>query len=117
MFTNPAEFDQTGCLNIERYHVQNWCTLSAVNMCKGHILKEFISKRASLDNVHYSRIAYCGDGQNDFCPATKLSANDLIFPRSGFKLHKLLLNDKGTLVKAQMYAFVTAEDIWNVLIR
>lgn len=35
VFSNPAEFDKDGKLNIEWYHHQDWCQLSSPNLCKG----------------------------------------------------------------------------------
>ncbi|KAK8732642.1 hypothetical protein OTU49_006862, partial [Cherax quadricarinatus] len=37
LFTNPAQFDDNGCLHIQMYHLQDWCTLSTKNLCKGDI--------------------------------------------------------------------------------
>lgn len=89
VFTNPAEFDENGCLTIKRYHTQDWCTLSTVNLCKGHILKTFIEKQESK-GVDYRHIIYVGDGYNDLCPALTLRSQDVVMPRVGFKLLKLI---------------------------
>ena len=34
---------------------------------------------------------YLGDGGNDLCPALGLGPEDMVFPRTGFPLHKALL--------------------------
>ncbi|KAJ6225233.1 hypothetical protein RDWZM_003778 [Blomia tropicalis] len=115
VFTNPAHFDANGCLQIERFHEQNWCKLSSRNLCKGHIMKDFIAKRLAA-GVHYDRINYAGDGSNDLCPSLKLSKNDRVFPRSGYPLHRLLANRKESgELSAQVFPFTSGEDIWKVL--
>ncbi|GFS27147.1 pyridoxal phosphate phosphatase PHOSPHO2 [Elysia marginata] len=89
IFTNPAEFNDAGCLTLQGYHSQDWCSLSTVNMCKGHILKNFIDmKRKS--GIEYASVLYVGDGYNDLCPSLELRPQDFVFPRVGFKLHKLI---------------------------
>jgi 2,3-diketo-5-methylthio-1-phosphopentane phosphatase len=64
LFTNPGSFDESGCLIIQEYHHQDWCDISAINMCKGYILEKYIERRAA-EGVLFSRVAYCRDGQND----------------------------------------------------
>lgn len=115
MISNPAHFDKNGCLQIQRYEDQNWCSLSARNLCKGEALREYIANRAA-DNVNFSRVSYAGDGANDLCPSLKLSNNDNVFPRFGYPLHKLVGDKcKTKELKAKCYPFVNGNDIWNVL--
>ncbi|XP_013402729.1 pyridoxal phosphate phosphatase PHOSPHO2 [Lingula anatina] len=87
VYTNPAEFDCNGCLRITNYHTQDWCDLSTINLCKGHILETHIAKQKS-NGIQYQKIAYIGDGSNDLCACLKLGQDDLIFPRRGFRLLK-----------------------------
>ena len=89
VFTNPAEYNSDGCLMIENYHTQDWCPLSTVNLCKGHILQDYIRCR-SQGGVVYSRVIYIGDGSNDLCPGLTLRAQDYLLPRKGFSLWKKL---------------------------
>ena len=88
IFSNPALI-QNGMLKIEMYHLQDYCLLSNKNLCKGQILEEYIYKR-SLEGVCFKKIAYVGDGRNDFCPILRLSENDVAFPRLGYSLVKIL---------------------------
>ena len=98
VYTNPAKFDSKGCLNIEYYHTQDWCDLSTVNLCKGHILEEHI-KQAKKNGTEYSVVAYVGDGTNDLCPSLRLRPCDLVFPRKGYTLLKKILKlPEGQLV-------------------
>ena len=89
IFTNPAKFDDTGCLTVQGYHTQDWCSLSTVNMCKGHILKSFIGEKQK-SGVDYAAVIYVGDGYNDLCPSLTLRPQDFVFPRVGYKLCKLI---------------------------
>ncbi|KAF7495594.1 putative phosphatase phospho2 [Sarcoptes scabiei] len=112
IFTNPAHFDDSGCLRIKQFHRQNWCQLSAKNLCKGHILKEYIAKR-SKEQVHFDRISYVGDGSNDLCPALRLSERDLVFARYNFPLHRKAEGHRE--LQAQLIPFVDGDDIWKVI--
>jgi len=113
VYTNPAKFDGRGCLQIDEYHEQDWCDISAHNLCKGHVLMEYINKRKAEDGISFSRISYVGDGQNDVCPSLRLNSNDRVFARSGFPLHKrLAINQQ---FKAHLHPFVDGHDIWKVL--
>ena len=89
VLTNPARFSDDGQLLIDEYHVQDYCHLSARNLCKGEALKNFIGKRMLDHNTVYTRISYVGDGENDLCPSTKLNSRDIIFPREGYSLARL----------------------------
>ncbi|XP_034230946.1 pyridoxal phosphate phosphatase PHOSPHO2-like [Thrips palmi] len=89
VYTNQAVFDSSGLLNITMYHSQNWCDKCPENLCKGSVLDEHLKKRHE-EGVTFSSVAYVGDGRNDYCPSTKLSRIDHVFPRKGFSLEKLL---------------------------
>ncbi|XP_012284391.1 pyridoxal phosphate phosphatase PHOSPHO2 [Orussus abietinus] len=117
VFTNPARFDGEGVLKIEMYHKQDWCKLSSVNLCKGYILEDYIQRRKD-EGVEFEKIAYVGDGRNDFCPVLKLSENDLAFPRNDFPLQKILNNpsaDKSKSVSAKIVSWSDGMDIWKEL--
>ena len=116
VFTNPAKFDETGLLRIEMYHMQNWCALSEVNMCKGDILCQYVEQRQK-ENVQYSRIGYVGDGGNDFCPSLCLRETDSLFARVGFRLIPKItkMKEKGTELKATITQWETADDILKVI--
>ena len=43
-----------------------------------------------LTEQQYRRVVYCGDGENDLCPALHLAPGDLVLARKGYGLHKLL---------------------------
>ncbi|PSN41934.1 putative phosphatase phospho1 [Blattella germanica] len=117
VFTNPAHFDQTGLLNLQMYHFQDWCALSSKNLCKGHILESYLAE-CKEQGISYSKVAYVGDGKNDLCPCLRLSDKDLAFPREGFILAKkmqLLKEEQDSSMKAQVHEWKTGHDILNVV--
>lgn len=89
LLTNSARFLDDGQLVISEYHVQDFCSLSARNLCKGDALVNFIGKRMLEHNTVYTCINYVGDGENDLCPSTRLGARDRVFPRAGYTLARL----------------------------
>lgn len=89
VLTNRARFGQDGQLTIDEYHIQDYCNLSARNLCKGEALKNYIGKRMLDHNTVYTCINYIGDGENDLCPSSRLNSRDRVFPRLGFSLARL----------------------------
>lgn len=117
VFTNPAKFNEHGQLEIEMYHVQNTCSLSTINLCKGQILESYIEERLT-NNVKFTHVAFVGDGQNDFCPSLRLSPKDFVFPRAGYSLVKYIKKmeeEKGLQIKANVFTWSSGLEIFNVL--
>ena len=114
IFTNPAQFENSGCLSIKPFHDQDWCDLSTRNLCKGHILEEYIAGQKTK-GLEYQVVAYVGDGSNDLCPALKLSKQDFVFPRIGFRLIKLLQKESDQQVHAQIKPWSSGEEIHDIL--
>jgi len=110
IYTNPASFDNSGCLQLSPYHHQDWCNLSQANMCKGHILDE----HCRVASVKYDVVAYVGDGANDFCPALRLRETDIVFPRRGYSLEKHIAEGRDK-VAASVRPWDTGFDIMNAL--
>lgn len=129
VLTNQAKFNEDGQLVLNEFHVQDYCSLSARNLCKGEALKNYIGKRMLDHNTVYSCINYVGDGENDLCPSTKLSSRDRIFPRAGYPLDDLCLKlteydcngnqssfEKLPELKAPIYPWSSGADIYNVIV-
>lgn len=117
VFTNPAHVSDDGMIKIKMYHVQDFCELSMINLCKGHILENYIKERLEA-GIHFKRIAYVGDGKNDLCPVLRLSENDLAFPRMNYPLLKKLNEYKTNethKVKATIIPWSKGSDISNNL--
>ncbi|XP_063229859.1 probable phosphatase phospho1 isoform X3 [Bacillus rossius redtenbacheri] len=113
VFTNPAHFSEDGLLHISMHHLQDWCKLSSKNLCKGHILERYIEGRRA-EGVSFPRVSYVGDGRNDLCPSLRLSADDLVFPRIGFALHKAIEKQEAAL-EASVHPWRDGSDIMNVV--
>lgn len=117
VFTNPANFNDNGRLEIEMYHVQESCSLSTINLCKGQILENYIEERTK-DNIVFTHVAFIGDGQNDFCPSLRLSHKDFVFPREGYSLVKYIekmKTEQGLHIKANIHTWNSGLDILKVL--
>lgn len=121
VYTNPACYDQNGCLKIEWFHRQDWCNLSTQNLCKGQILDDHIAKRKQ-DRVMFDYIVYVGDGANDLCPALRLKEEDFICPRKNFHLWKKfkklgLLNEEtsDSDLKAKILVWDSGLEILNLV--
>ncbi|RIA95928.1 phosphatase phospho-type [Glomus cerebriforme] len=91
VISNPASWDENGRLHVKRlvspedppHECENKC---AINICKGRELINYLS----LHPNEFNQIFYVGDSLNDFCPATKMSRNDVLMVRKGFTLEKFL---------------------------
>lgn len=114
VFTNPAEFDKEGCLQIQKFQEKNDCSRCPDNLCKGFILKNYISEKHDERQLFY-RILYIGDGANDVCPALKLSANDYVFARIGFRLLRSLEKMPAKDVKPNIVPWENGHDIKKAL--
>ncbi|OWF35641.1 pyridoxal phosphate phosphatase PHOSPHO2-like [Mizuhopecten yessoensis] len=121
VYTNPAKFDEEGCLRIDFYHHQDWCDLSTVNLCKGHILTEHIREQAEQGRT-YSHVLYVGDGSNDLCPSLTLSDKDYACPRVNLsmwkKINAILAGDdnyKQYSLKANVLEWESGADILKLV--
>ena len=113
VYTNPAKFDEKGQLHLDCYHLQDWCNLSTVNLCKGHILKTHVEEQRKI-GVEYDVVCYVGDGSNDVCPCLKLSSRDIAFPRVGYKLMSEL-DRRHEEVNAKVIPWQSGSDIMEAL--
>ncbi|MCL4142292.1 UNVERIFIED_CONTAM: hypothetical protein GTU68_043784 [Idotea baltica] len=118
VFTNHAEFEKNGCLSVRMYHKQDKCDLSTINLCKGDILTKFVEERSS-NAVEYSRIAYVGDGYNDFCPSLRLLGCDAVFPRLNYNLIKTIPQmekERDLQLKANVHPWASGREILDTLL-
>jgi len=114
VFTNPAHFDETGCLRIRYFHTNTECELSEKNMCKGRIVKEYLQERDG-DDVRFDRLAFVGDGNNDFCPIFRmLKERDHAFARKGFALEKKISQIEKKL-PCQVHIWSSGDEIADFL--
>lgn len=119
IFTNPAEFDDDGLLQIQPFHHQEHCTLSSVNLCKGDVLEQFVKQQSDEENVIYEKIFYVGDGSNDFCPILRLGSMDFGLARQGFALQKKLNKSVGDeddrRIDANTKAWATGDELGEII--
>ncbi|XP_044053229.1 pyridoxal phosphate phosphatase PHOSPHO2 [Siniperca chuatsi] len=106
VFTNPAKFNQLGYMEVQCYHSHD-CDRCPVNLCKKKVLKLYLSQQSD-GGVEYERIFYVGDGGNDLCPAYCLRGHDVVMPRKGYTLEKLLAKPEGQEDNASLRAKVIA---------
>lgn len=97
VYTNPANFDDSGCLRITPYHYQDICDLGSHNLCKGMVLDDHIKA-----NGPYDFVCYIGDGSNDYCPSLRLRKTDLTCARNGRSLAKLLDKNPEKLISHKL---------------
>uniref|UniRef100_A0A8D3CN41 Phosphatase phospho2 n=1 Tax=Scophthalmus maximus TaxID=52904 RepID=A0A8D3CN41_SCOMX len=102
VFTNPAKFNELGYMEVQCYHSHE-CDRCPVNLCKRE----------------YERIFYVGDGGNDLCPTSCLRGHDVVMPRRGYTLEKLLAKLQGqaedTSPRARVLAWSSGADILQEL--
>ncbi|KAJ3227623.1 WD repeat-containing protein 82 [Clydaea vesicula] len=107
--TNPGAFDENGCLIVNRRTTidnPHNCKNCQLNICKGTELLTIIK------DCSYEKVFYFGDGKNDYCPSTKLSAADVTFVREGYALEKMLESEElSKLVKAEVVKWKDMNDL------
>lgn len=111
VFTNPAYFDESGRLHVQRFHSHNCPTcVDSPNMCKGIILRRFLNRQ------QYGSVVYVGDGKGDYCPSvSSMKEKDIIICRQGYSLEKKLANVQ-TDVTASVYHVNFEESLGDFLI-
>ncbi|ORY02645.1 hypothetical protein K493DRAFT_334579 [Basidiobolus meristosporus CBS 931.73] len=94
IITNPAQWSDEGKLVVDRLvpkETPHGCRTMAegygrtccANMCKGQEITRMIQEK-------YAKVVYVGDGANDFCPITRLRANDIALVRRNRVLSNIL---------------------------
>ncbi|KAE9068851.1 hypothetical protein PF005_g16216 [Phytophthora fragariae] len=120
VFANPVEYeamdDGRTRLRIRPYHADHLephgCSWCPTNMCKGSILDSIRKVKP------YSRVIYIGDGTGDFCPASRLSKNDVVLARSHllsgepYALQRRINANPG-VVQAPVVPWSTGYDIYR----
>merc|ERR1711874_682225 len=116
VFTNPAWWDGDK-LCIKPFHGQDSCQLSTRNLCKGQIVEDYL-RDCTEKGTKFSYIGYVGDGKNDYCPSLRLTESDVVFPRQGYSLQKVILEerDENEKIKAEVCYWSSGETIFKKLI-
>ena len=117
VFTNPAKFNELGYMEVESHHCHE-CDLCPINLCKKKVLELYLSEQSD-GGLEYERIFYVGDGGNDLCPTSCLRGHDVVMPRKGYTLEKLLAAPEGeedkTSLRARVLAWSSGTDILEEL--
>ncbi|KAF4130772.1 putative Phosphatase [Phytophthora infestans] len=85
-----------------------WCPS---NLCKGSVLDSIRRTK------QYSRVLYVGDGIGDFCPASRLTKNDVVFARADEATGRSYglqtrIDNNSSLIKASVVPWSTGDDIY-----
>lgn len=108
VFTNPAEFNESGQLIVTPFTNQSECDLSERNLCKGRVMLDY------MNGKQFDFVVYAGDGGNDFCPISKLGPDDMAFVRKGYALERTIPKmeqSRGIKVNAPVHFWTTSDDI------
>lgn len=106
VYTNPASWDSSGCLHVERYHKHD-CNQCPQNLCKAKVLQKHLEDHQQS----YKHIVYVGDGHGDLCPCLALKDGDYILARKGYKLLKYLEGEICSEVKAEVVPWETGFEV------
>jgi pyridoxal phosphate phosphatase PHOSPHO2 len=108
--TNPAEWDDEGCLRVRRFHdpsrVPHGCTLCPKNLCKGEVLRAWLATAP-----HAPRVFYIGDGRGDLCPALALRDHDIVFARRECDLLRLATTEHASAMRAEVVPWASGDDV------
>lgn len=117
VFSNPSKFNELGYMEVQHYHSHD-CNRCPINLCKKKVLEIYLSEKSN-GGVEYERIFYVGDGGNDLCPTSCLRGQDVVMPRKGFTLEKLIAKleakEENTSLRARVVAWSSGTDILQEL--
>lgn len=109
IFTNPAHLHSSRIV-VEPYENQTGCSICSQNMCKGGVLRRYLADEHWDSPSSRPRLVYVGDGRNDWCAALQLGSEDLVCPRSGYKLDGLI-RDQAEKIRAQVIPWQRADSL------
>ncbi|XP_034017061.1 pyridoxal phosphate phosphatase PHOSPHO2 [Thalassophryne amazonica] len=112
VFSNPAKFNDLGYMEVQCHHTHD-CDRCPINLCKKHVLELYLSGQLN-GGVEYEQVFYVGDGGNDLCPTSCLGGCDVVMPRKGYTLEKLLAKQHGSL-KARVVTWSDGSEILEEL--
>ncbi|XP_030576978.1 pyridoxal phosphate phosphatase PHOSPHO2 [Archocentrus centrarchus] len=117
VFTNSAKLNELGYIEVQCYHSHD-CDRCPVNLCKRKALELYLNGQSDA-GMEYERIFYVGDGGNDLCPTSCLRGHDVVMPRKGYTLEKLLAKMEGqegsSPLRAKNIAWSSGTDILREL--
>lgn len=113
--TNPHTFVGHQ-LTIGRYHESSDCLINSCprNICKGAVVKSILEKLQNESQQTPLMKIYVGDGSNDYCPITTFGAQDLIFAKKNYPLHKKIQSNRDD-VKSRVVEWEHSLEIFQYL--
>ena len=108
------EEKQDSLILVEHNQYPHECNTCDSSMCKGLEMDKYIKKNK---NKGYKNIFFICDGENDFCPSSKvLKKGNFTCPRFGYKLWKeLFKNNKKNDLICNIFSWKSAEEIISKL--
>lgn len=120
IITNPHYTDGQGRLRVHRHVLatgpQHQClNPCSLNICKGIELDQIIERYGGIERV--KKIAYTGDGKNDFCPATRLRQTDAFFMRREKGLDRYLeqVPEEKTKIASEFVYWMQPQTVWELM--
>lgn len=110
--TNPAWWESSGRLHVERYHEHD-CNDCPLNLCKSTVLQKHLADYQQS----YKHVVYVGDGHGDLCPCLALKEGDYVLARRGYKLLKCLQGEKRSEVNAEVVPWTTGFEVLQLFQR
>lgn len=108
-FSLNAEIDEHNFINITDCHSHN-CPECNVSQCKQKVIRDYLSDK------QYNKKFFVGDGHNDFCAGRCLGQEDIILPRIGFSLHKMVNDpDRAEELKCKVSSWKNGLQVINCL--
>ncbi|KAF9975883.1 hypothetical protein BGZ73_000281 [Actinomortierella ambigua] len=109
VITNPASYDETERLHVQRRHGRDLPPHGCPNPCSANLCKG--QELDAMMSIHdYDQVIYGGDGTNDFCAALHLRPQDTVLARSGLNLEKHIKSSSGQ-VKANVKYWQSTKDV------
>jgi pyridoxal phosphate phosphatase PHOSPHO2 len=92
-----------------QHNCSNPCS---TNICKGQELDAVMQKYPTVE-----KIAYTGDGKNDFCPATRLRNTDAFFMRKekGLDHYLIRVPEEKKKITSQFVYWIKPEQVWEIM--
>lgn len=112
IYTNPAWWESSGRLHVERYHEHD-CNDCPLNLCKSTVLQKHLADHQQS----YKHVVYVGDGHGDLCPCLALKEGDYVLARRGYKLLKCLQGEKRSEVNAEVVPWTTGFEVLQLFQR
>ena len=116
ILSNPVSVQPNGLVKIGLLNTHTCDHCFSGEMCKGVVIKNYLSRQKLERNIDYDKIFFAGDYLNDICLCLQLREKDFAMARHQYPLEKDLQNRKvkGQL-RATLISWKTGYDVIKVL--